>query len=279
MIDLHTHSTASDGSMSPAELVRHGVESGLSAIALTDHDTVSGLAEALEAAKGDIEVVPGVEFSAVPPNPKSTVHILGLYIDHQDPDLRNGVERVLRMRNDRNPRILDRLEELGLPVSMEEVRAESGGETIGRVHMANVMVKKGFVQHRDEAFSRFIGTGGHAIVPKERLTPEEAISLIRGAGGVPVLAHPNSISLKNAAMRDYIGELTEIGLLGMEVFYSGYPQTLIDKFNRLARQFGLVRSGGSDFHGTNKKQIRLGVGKGNLYVHDELLPPIRALSR
>ena len=264
--------------MTPTALVAHAAIARVSAIALTDHDTVAGLDEAMSAATAATEVIPGVEFSVQPPGPDSTVHLLGLFIDHRHPALCAAISRLQDMRADRNRRLLARLQELGCAITMADVERESKGATVGRVHFARALVVAGCSRSRESAFADFIGNNGRAAVPRERMAPAEAIALIRTAGGVPILAHPSTISLKPGALRALVKSYADMGLAGIEVFYPSHDPGQCEKFSRLAAEFNLVRSGGTDFHGDNKKDIRLGTGRGNLYVHDSLLAPIRALA-
>ncbi len=286
MIDLHTHTNESDGSFSPALLVELAEKMNLSAVAITDHDTVSGVSEAIDAATGITTVVPGIEFSAnqtgcVDCNCDLSVHIVGLFIDHTHSAILKAADTVLKMRRDRNLRMLKKLEELNMPLSIDELQKEAGGDgkIAGRVHFANLLVKKGYVKNRDTVFSKYIGNRGMAIVPKERLSFKKVIEAITDSGGVAILAHPHAYNLKDARLRVLLKELVDYGLQGIECFYSGYHQNQIVKYSRFARDFGLVRSGGSDFHGLYKPNISLGTGIGSLYIDDCLLDPIRNLAR
>ena len=277
MIDLHTHSTASDGSLSPRSLVELANKIGLKALAITDHDTVAGLDEAIDAAaRTDLIMIPGMELSAN--IKKGCLHIVGLHIDHENPRLASGLRRVLKMRNERNPRIAARLKELGMHVPMEEVAKFSGGEVVGRPHFARVMVDRGYARDLNDAFARFLGDKGAAYVSKERLDPAECIDLILVAGGVPIIAHPDQTRLKGMDLDRFVGQLVDMGLKGIEVSCSSYKPHLIAEYTRLARKYDLVRSGGTDFHGAPKPDIKLGRGFGSLHVPDELLEPISLAS-
>ena len=278
MIDLHTHSTASDGSMSPKSLVALAEKIGLRAMALTDHDTVDGLGEAIAAAESlEVELVPGIELSCALPG--GTLHIVGLFVDHLDPGLSLRLERVMRMRNERNPRLAKRLAEIGVPVTMEEAAAASGTDVVGRPHFAQVMIEKGYVADAGEAFTRYLGKDGLAHVEKERLNPDEAIALIAGAGGVPILAHPDQTKRTGDDLDALVWELKEMGLMGIETFCSPYHTQMVHDYSALAKRHGLLRSGGTDFHGAPKPKIKLGRGFGSLYVHDDILEPIREAAR
>ena len=278
MIDLHTHSTASDGSLTPAELIHLAKKIELHAVALCDHDTTDGLEEATATAREvEQQFVPGVELSA---NHNSiTVHIVGLYIQRDNPALQAALTRTRQMRDTRNPKIITALQRLGIDITLSEVETLAGSAAIGRPHIAQVLQQKGVVSSTTDAFQRFLGANGRAHVPKERLNADDAIQIIREAGGVPILAHPHQCGLRDDALDNFVGDLKELGLLGMEVFYSGYKSSRSAEYTRIARHHNLVRSGGSDFHGTNKPNIRLGRGIGNLYVRDDLLGPIQELAR
>jgi predicted metal-dependent phosphoesterase TrpH len=274
LIDLHTHSTASDGSLRPAELVRAAQEAGLAAVALTDHDTVEGLDEFLAAGQGaPLETVPGVEISMqvseVP------LHLVGLYVDHLQEELRQGLSRLQQARADRNPKIVARLNELGIPLTLEEVKACSGGGQVGRPHFAQALVNRGAVHNIGEAFNRFLAAGKAAYVPKFRFKADEAIALIRSAGGAPILAHPGIAKLGWANLERLVGELKEMGLMGMEVYYSDHDPNITRRLAGLAARLRLLVSGGSDFHGEPKPAIALGRGKGGLAIPARLLIPIK----
>ena len=277
MIDLHTHSTVSDGSLSPGELIHLARKINLFAVALCDHDTTDGLDEAIETAAAINQTfVPGVELSAN--YKKVTIHIVGLYVQHHNDTLQQALAHTRRMRDTRNPKIIDALRQLDVDISMAEVERQAVGNAIGRPHIAALLQQKGVVSSTREAFDKYLGANGLAHVPRERLEANEAIQVIRQAGGVPILAHPHQTGLDEPDLDHFVGELTELGLLGIEVFYSGYKSSQSTAYTRIARRHNLVRSGGSDFHGSNKPNIRLGRGIGNLYVRDDLLDPIRALA-
>jgi predicted metal-dependent phosphoesterase TrpH len=262
-IDLHCHSTASDGSLSPREVVRLGHSAGLSAMSLTDHDTVAGLPEAAdEAAKLGIDFVTGIEISAEYPAP-GTLHILGYGIDPQSPVLREMTQKLVEGRDNRNPRIIARLQELGVAITMEEVEAESGGGVIGRPHIAAILVRKGYVSSVKQAFDKYLAPGGLAYFDKERLTPAQAIQCIRDSGGVAVLAHPVQLRTENdAQLETFVKNLVDLGLAGLEILHSDHSAALVEKYRQLARRFGLIPTGGSDFHGRTKEKIQLGYVNG-----------------
>lgn len=274
-IDLHTHTTASDGSFTPAELVRLAAKAGLSAVAITDHDTTDGLDEALEAGAGlDIEVTPGVEIS-VNGGPRDSLHMLGLYIDHHHPEFEQTLTRLQEARARRNPMIVDKLNELGFNVTMEQIESYSGGGQVGRPHFAQALIDIGAVSNRQEAFNRYLGNGKAAYVPKQRLDAPEAMALIRRAGGVPILAHPGLLKLHPAALERMIAGLKEKGLAGVEAYYSEHDELLARRIADMSLRMGLVVSGGSDFHGAPKPDITLGFGMGTLRVPAALLTSIK----
>ncbi len=273
MIDLHTHSTASDGTLSPTSLVEAAEQAGLAGLALTDHDTVAGLAEAKQAAEdARLDFIPGVEISAQ--IDRGCLHIVGLYVDSNHKGLLKTLEDLVNLRNERNIQIVKKLCELKLPVEIDEVAGIAGGSVVGRPHFAELMRRKGYIKKADDAFKRYLARGMPAYVPKHRLDPRAAMELIRAAGGVPILAHPDQTKREGAALETLIAELTDIGLEGIEVYCSGYVPGLYRQYKKLADKYGLVQSGGSDFHGAIKPDIRLGRGPGRLYVPDDLLAPI-----
>ncbi len=278
LIDLHVHTTASDGTLTPAKTVFHAVRCGLAAVAITDHDTVDGVAEALAAgAEAGLEVVPGVEISVDYPG---EMHILGYFLDPQNPELLAGLELLRKYREVRNPRLAAKLRQLGLDISLEEVAAVAAGEVIGRPHFAVVMQQKGYVSSYDEAFELYLGAGKPAYVKKERLMPREGIALITAAGGIPVLAHPKYLAAGGEnSLEELVRELKGYGLKGIEVFYTTHTPGETGQYCRLAGRFGLVITGGTDFHGANKPEIAIGTGGGDLKVGYHLLEKLKELRR
>jgi predicted metal-dependent phosphoesterase TrpH len=262
-VDLHCHSTASDGTFAPSKVVALAVASGLSALALTDHDTIGGVSEAAEAArKAGIDFLPGIEISCDVPRP-ATMHLLGYGVDPQSPILHDLTRRLVQARDDRNPRIIQKLNELGVAITMPEVETEAGGEVVGRPHIAAVLLRKGYVTSIKQAFDKYLGQGAAAYFDKERLTPRQAIGLVNESGGIAVLAHPVQLRTENDAQLERIfKDLKDVGLDGLEVIHSDHDAALVQKYTKLADRFGLLKTGGSDFHGTNKKDIRLGVANG-----------------
>ena len=260
-IDLHAHTTASDGSLSPTELVQRAAGIGLAALAVTDHDTLGGLAEARAAAgEAGIELVPGVELSVE--DDGGRFHLLGYGFDPDDAALGEKLVTLRAARADRNERMAAKMSELGLPLTMDDVRAEAGedADVIARPHFAQALIKKGVVRSVAEAFDTYLSSGKPLYLPKEVLTPREAIALIHAAGGVAVMAHPGLVPLSASALADRIASLhTDAGLDGLEAYYSQHGPADTDRFLTLARRHGLIVTGGSDFHGTPKPHVPLGI--------------------
>jgi predicted metal-dependent phosphoesterase TrpH len=258
LIDLHVHSSASDGSYAPAEVVRFAKEGGLTAMALTDHDTVDGLAEAVAAGEREgVEVIPGVEISAQFPG--GTMHILGLLVDYHNGVLDERLAVLKQARLDRNPQIIAKLNALGLGITMAQVEAIAGGGQIGRPHIARALMESGYISDIQEAFDKYLGWHKPAYVSKFRFPPPEALTMIREAKGVPVLAHPFTLNLGSAfALKNLLVELKGQGLAGLEVYYSEHTPEQEALYLKLARELDLLVTGGSDYHGDNKPEITLG---------------------
>lgn len=262
-IDLHVHTTASDGTCSPAEVVRLAHEAGLAAIAVTDHDNANGVPEAAAAGAAlGVEVVPGIEIST---KFHSSVHILGYYIDPHSPELTPVLDWVVQDRDERNRQMAARMAADGLPVSYEQMH-ERFGPVIGRPHFARLLVELGKAESVQDAFDRYVEKGRKYYIGRHFLSIERSIEIIRLAGGVPVLAHPFQYRLDEAGLRELIGHCVENGLMGMECRYSGYTESQSAYLLALAEEYGLLPTGGSDFHGSNKPHIRLGEGTGGLAV-------------
>lgn len=276
-VDLHTHSTASDGSMSPRELVRHAADLGLKAIALTDHDTLDGIADALdEGEKNMVEVIPGVEISALF---KPEMHILGYFSSKTYKNLAPVLSKLKSNRDERNPKIIKKLNELGFDITMEEVGVKALGAIVGRPHIAKVMMEKGYVKSIDEAFEKYLASGKPAYFKKDKLTPYEAIKEILDVGGVPVLAHPVHIGMNINKLDILLKELTEFGLRGIEAYYVDNSDDDTGIFLRLAIKYGIIATGGSDFHGSFKPDIELGKGRGKLSVGYEAVLRLKEAMR
>ena len=263
VFDLHLHTTASDGTMSPAELVRYAQKKGLRAIAITDHDTIEGLPEGIqEGNKVGLEVIPGVELSADAAT--GTMHLLGYYIDPDSSELADKLRVLQQARMERNLKMVAKLRALGISLELSEVKAAPEHGQIGRPHFANMMVQKGYAQNIQDAFDRYLGKGRPAYVEKFRFSPQEAMHFIRKAGGITVLAHP--FTLKQAEPQDFealIRELKEKGLDGIEVYYPEHSDGQKRLYRDMAQKYGLVISAGSDFHGLNKDAADLGEGYGD----------------
>ncbi len=273
-VDLHTHTTASDGSDSPAELVSAASGLGLSAVAVTDHDTTEGLAEAETAAsRAGIELVKGLELS-LEWGP-GAMHLLILLIEDLD-FLLSRLGRVREGRVRRNLEMAERLRSQGMDVTMEEVRAGGGSGAIGRPHFASLLVRKGYAPDIPAAFDLYLARGRPAYVERFRLGPAEAIAAAHAAGGAAVLAHPLTLGVEGGRLSAVLEELSEQGLDGMEAYYGAYDPPTRRSLFELARRHGLVPSGGSDYHGRFKPDVKLGIGRGDLVVPDEALAELRA---
>ena len=274
-IDLHVHSTCSDGTFTPAGLVSYAVQKGLAAIALTDHDTVEGLEEASAAAVGTgLELVPGVEFSTE--YKERDIHILGLYIQPKQTDFAKHLKAFQDSRDARNEEMTLRLQNMEhIPITMEALRSAYGDAVLTRAHFGRWLFEHGYVRSIREAFSRYIGDDCPCFVPRKRTDPRHAIALIRNAGGIPILAHPLLYHLTDTELEELVRYLKEAGLQGIEAIYSSNTGLDESSMRRLARKMGLKISGGSDFHGKNKPLLDLGSGKGNLKIPYEVLEQLR----
>ena len=245
VVDLHLHTLASDGRLSPTELVRLVARQGLKTVAITDHDTTDGLAEAFEAAREfpSLRIIPGIELSADVPGDE--VHVLGYFINPDDADLQAELLRFRAGRVDRAKTMVEKLAQLGIHVEWERVQHFAGDGAVGRPHIAMALVEAGYCQEPKDAFPEYLGRNGLAYVERVKLTPAEAVGMIRRAGGAAVLAHPAYMNDMEAG----IANLSGIGLAGMEVHYAKYRDDTIRQLARLARQYELIPCGGSDYHG------------------------------
>ncbi len=352
MVDLHVHSTCSDGTYTPEELVDYAREKGLRAFALTDHDTVNGLDRVIQYAEklrqtqaaspvisspndagcsaasrltvpsqsgsdssapkavdvskacsipfpvdtdtprraniprtcgvpsapgADVpsvpEVIPGIELSTEYQG--KDIHMVGLFIDYHQPDFSRYLEDFIRSRENRNEKMCALLREHGIAISYETLLSEFPGAVITRAHFARYLLYHGYIQSMKEAFDRYVGDHCPCFVPREKVTPAQAVKLILGAGGVPVLAHPILYHMSDERLENLVKELKSIGLAGIEAIYSTYNTAEERQIRGLASKYGLKISGGSDFHGANKPKIDLGTGWGKLYVPDEVLENLR----
>ncbi|HEX6147903.1 MAG TPA: PHP domain-containing protein [Acidimicrobiia bacterium] len=274
-VDLHTHSTASDGSEGPTALVEKASALGLTALALTDHDTLEGIAEAESAASTtDLELIPGTELSL---DHQGAMHLVVLWLEPGPGPLQDRLAPLQHGRHARNLAIVTLLDELGMPVSIDEVMEEAGSGSVGRPHIAAVMMRKGYVESVAEAFDLWLGAGRAAYAGRPRLSPEEAIGLAVDSGGVPVLAHPHTLGINRAEeMADLLDRLRNAGLVGLEAACAGYRRHEREGYADLARRFGLIASGGSDYHGRYKPGLELGTGYGDLVVSETIVDELRA---
>ncbi len=277
-IDLHTHSTASDGTFSPGELMVHAAARGLGAIALTDHDTVAGLREAGDAAiRLGIEFIPGVELSLNCDDfsPEGQMHLIGFFIDPENERLQQGLEFLRGKRQERVPRVLENLKDSGIELPGELLSRLAGESAVGRPHIASALVEMGAVKSMQEAFDVYLKKGAPGYVPKKKFDMHEAVPMIQDAGGIPILAHPKYLRMEYRQLSGLLDELKDIGLMGLEAYYSHHSDEETGEYLRMAREKELLISGGSDFHGSNKPDIELGTGKGNLCVPYSLLEDMK----
>ncbi len=276
MVDLHTHSIYSDGTNTPAELVALAEERGLRALALTDHDTVAGVDELLVAGKGStVETVPGIELSAECEH--GTMHILGYYIDTSCLELGRMLAKVRAGRAARNVEILKKLNRLGYVLRWSDLEKYTGKDVVGRPHFAEVLVERGYVKSKKLAFELLLAKGRPAYAERYHCSASECIRCIRKSGGVAVLAHPATIHLSDAKLHALVGELAEQGLGGIEAYYAEHRPENRKKFIAWAEEFGLLCTGGSDFHGKNSPDLNVGVGFGQLRVPFEAFEQLKAL--
>ena len=273
MIDLHIHSNISDGTCSPEELIELAAQAGVGTIALCDHDTTSGLKRFLShAAVRGLEAIPGIEISAEWKN--GHCHLLGLGEGVFSKDLDSVLQKIRVGRRERNVAICEKLQRLGMPVTMEELQSVAGGEIIARPHIARILVKKGFARDIQDAFERYLVKGGAVYVDRFRVQPEEAVAMLKNTGARVFLAHPSQLHIENSRLQDFVKELAETGLDGIEVYTPYTPDEMITAYSEIARRCHLRISGGSDFHGINKLGHNLGyyrLGKPIPdFVHDAL---------
>jgi 3',5'-nucleoside bisphosphate phosphatase len=282
MIDLHCHSTASDGSFTPTELVKEAERIGLKALALTDHDTINGLAEFNAAGKDSpVEAVPGIELAACDAeNHNLSFHIVGLFLTTDSPRLNTLLADVIRWRNERNIAMVEKLASLGIPITLTRVQEVAGGAVIGRPHIAQVLIENGFANDTQNAFDRWLSSGKPGYVYRRVPTPSEAIAAIHSAGGTAVWAHPYTRgNYTNLQMRRIASSLKDMGLDGMEAYYPMHTLCQVRNSLDICKGVGLAPSGGSDFHGTRLRNIALGTGTGKLCVPDSLLDALRPPTR
>jgi predicted metal-dependent phosphoesterase TrpH len=274
-LDLHLHTTHSDGSFTPTEVINLAWKAGVTALAITDHDITTGILEAAEAGQEHgIDVIPGIEISSTLGS--SELHILGYFLDYQDIRLNEQLTLLRESRHRRNPQIIERLQAAGIDITYEEVRALAGTESVGRPHIARVLMEKGVVATAKEAFDLWLADGRPAYVPRELPAPSEAIQWIKAAKGLPVLAHPTWVKTTEGTLTDLVRRLKADGLAGVEVHYSTHTPRQTREYLALAKQLDLLVTGGSDFHGITKPDIDVGIGKGSLHVPDSLLDKLKS---
>ncbi len=275
IVDLHTHSTASDGSDPPQRIVELAKAAGLSHVALTDHDTQEGVGDATRAGvEMGIEVIPGVELSL--DYDRGGMHLLVLWLEPGAGPLQDRLQSLQAARTGRNERIVEILREEGLPITIEEVLEKAGGGSVGRPHIAAVMMDHGYVTDIKTAFDLWLGSDRPAYVGRERLAPEEAIGLARQSGAVPILAHPHTLGITTAPeMAAVLTRLRSSGLVGLEALYASYRRHERAGYAHLAGRFDLVATGGSDYHGTYKPGLSVGSGYGDLVVPASVIDELR----
>lgn len=276
MVDLHTHTCKSDGSLTPTELLDHAKEVGLNAIAITDHDTVDGIEEAMTYAKTiGIRFIPGIEISAE--REGHDIHIVGLFIDHTNSEFKETLQGFMESRDRRNEKMCAMLREgEGMDISVPQLMEMFPDCVLTRAHYARYMLEKGYIKSVYEAFERFIGDGKPYFITREKVECKKAIELILMAGGVPILAHPYLYHLSDRRIEELIVELKGYGLAGIEAYYTTHSAAETRQVVEWAKKYGLLVSGGSDFHGAAKPRTQLGKGFGDLYVDDSVLERIEA---
>ena len=278
MIDLHVHTTASDGTDSPEEVVKKAEELGLTAIAITDHDTASGAAAALEICdKYNVEVVAGIEISAEFEG--TEVHILGYLIDPHSRALKPVLDWVVNDRNERNRKIVGMLEADGYDISLKGLEEKHPGTVLGRPHIAGWLMEKGYVSSIQQAFDEFLADGKKYFLPRTYLPLDEAVKAIKNAGGVAVAAHLLQYKFNDEKLRDFLRTAKAAGVIGMETTYSLYSQEETRYLENIAEELSLIKTGGSDYHGSRKPNIMLGIGTGSMAVSDGYLDEIKAAKR
>lgn len=274
LIDLHVHSNASDGSCTPTEIVLEAEKMGLTAIALTDHDTVDGVDEAILAADSlNVEVIPGIELSCL--WREKEIHILGLFIDHHNRDLLEFLDSARTRRKNRNLEVLEALKKDGFAVTRSDLMDGNEKTVITRAHFARALLKNGYVTSIDQAFKKYLSPGCPYYRKKEEITPEEAMAVLKAASAFPVLAHPCQYKFGWAVLDELASHLKDLGMQGLECYHSSNNQDESGKLRKLASRYELCPTGGSDFHGAAKPDISLGYGRGNLRVSALFLDDIR----
>ena len=264
--------------MTPEELVNAAEKTGLSAIALTDHDSVEGVDLLMAACqKNSLRGIPGVEIST--DIQKGSMHILGYFINHHHPELENHLANIVAGRVTRNIKMIKRLNSMGLFITIDEVKSFAGGGNVGRLHFAQALITRGYVKTRREAFERFLANGRPGYANRVRLSPEEGISMINEAKGLAVLAHPFTLGLGKAGLKKVVGTLADAGLKGIEVYYPNHKPKQISEYLALAEHYNLEVTGGTDFHGSAMPETHIGIGYGSLNVPDAVLEKLDALRK
>lgn len=274
MIDLHTHSRFSDGSDSPSEIVGFAKQANCTCIALTDHDRLDGILEARSQAEAlGIDFIAGAEISCVFGD--GTFHMLAYFLEpHQGP-LQDRLIDMQEARTRRNQEMQTKIKEAGLPITWEELITEAGGPNLGRPHFAAVMVRKGIVGSIQEAFDKYLAKGKPFYIPKVQITPKEAIELTLASGALPVIAHPHTLGIDSSLLGSYLRELKEYGLVGVESYYGKYSPDERVELVDIAETLSLVATGGSDYHGTYKVGLKIGIGEGDLSVPDDVVAKLK----
>ncbi len=274
LIDLHVHSNASDGSLTPTEVADEAMRMGLSAIALTDHDTIDGIPEILEYTKDKpLEVVPGIELSCYYNNRE--VHILGFYMDYTNPALNEELSELKMAREGRNLKMVELMQADGLPVTMEKLLHGNPDSVITRAHFARVLVEEGVCKDKEAAFKKYIGIGCKYYLPKPQVTCETAMKILTTYSKGAFLAHPLLYHLGYAQIEELLIYLKSLGLKGVEAYHSSNNAYESDKLRSMAMKLGLGISGGSDFHGAVKPNIQMGKGRGGMKISMHLLDEIK----
>ena len=273
VIDLHVHTTASDGTYTPSGVVSLALKAGLAALAITDHDTADGVDEAVLASnKTPLELVPGVEISV---GNTDNVHIVGLYVNTKEENFKKKMDELKQNRRNRNEEMIYLLRKEGFDISYESVEKTMNAKNMGRLHIAYYMQSKGYVSDYKKAFKKYLVPGACAYVPIKHVSEEEGIKTILNSGGLAFLAHINYLKMSDSDVEKTVKRLMEYGLSGIEAFYSGYDKKTEIFAHSLCEKYGLLKSGGTDFHGARRQGVYLGTGRGNLMVPYEFLSAIK----
>jgi predicted metal-dependent phosphoesterase TrpH len=283
VIDLHTHTNESDGSYTPVELIGHAAALKLEALAISDHDTFAGYDQAVQpAADAGLDLVCAIELGArTIGTPRRTIHLLGYFL-HRPPSVqfRACLNELLASRRERNLRLIDKLQSMGIDITLQEV--ERIGRTLtGRPHFARVLVHKGYAANSEEAFRKYLGESASAFVERQQPDANVGLQQILAGGGLPVLAHPGRLNIRDPGIEEHlIASLKDAGLKGIEVYHSDHGPDDVERYDRLAKKYGLAKSGGSDFHGDAKPRVALGTGVGgNVNVPKSILEKLRKLGK